>query len=424
MESATNAKLFCARHLLPIVGEPIEDGALVVEGGLIAAVGTRRDLLRAFAGAERIDFDDAVLLPPFANAHTHLELTAFPEWAARAGQTQRPESFVEWIFALMRVKRRVDPAEAADSIRKGIVESLRGGTGAVGDILSWHHGHPAYRGAPLRGRVFLEVLGRTEDLFRPRFLSALDLAAAWPEGALVPGLSPHSPYTLTPSLLREVCAAARDKALPASIHLAESAEEEQFLREGKGDFAEKLFPAAGWETSAAAPTSAVALLAACGALAPWNLLVHGVRVEAPDVEAIARSGATVVLCPRSNARLGVGKAPAGLYLRAGVPLALGTDSRASCDSLSLWDEIAFARTWFSSDLTPRDLLCMATLGGAQALGVESMGALRPGAGANFQLLTPSHLPAQADLYEFLCSPGRTADVAALYLDGRDVLQTL
>jgi cytosine/adenosine deaminase-related metal-dependent hydrolase len=150
--------------------------------------------------------------------------------------------------------------------------------------------------------------------------------------------------------------------------------------------------------------------------------VHGVQVTEEDIGRIAASGASVVLCPRSNARLGVGRAPVDKYLAAGVPLALGTDSLASSDSLSVWDEMAFAYDGFEGRIGPRELLKTATLGGAAALGLRGeMGVLEPGAGAHFQVLTPSSPPASGELEEFLCSPGRTAEVHTLYLDGRNVL---
>ncbi len=418
-----NARLFTARYLLPMVAEPIEDGALLVEGGRIAAFGARRELQSASSGAELVDFGEAILLPPFANAHTHLELTNFRVWSERAGETSPPESFVDWILRLVHIKRGLAPAELAASLQAGIVQSLQAGTGAVGDILSRHESYGAYRGSPLRGRVYLEILGRTPEIFRPRFQRALDLAARQPAQHLTAGLSPHSTYSLTSAFLEEVYAVACDRGFPVSTHLAESQEEVLLVSEGRGAFAEKLFPAAGWKIPSATRSSPVVYLAERGGLIPSNLLVHGVHVDPEGIERIARSRATVVLCPRSNARLGVGKAPIQRYLRAGVPLALGTDSMASSDSLSIWDEIAFARRYFPGELSPRDLLNMATFAGAHALGMGGeMGFLTRGAGAHFQVLTPAALPTRFELEEFLCTSGRTEEISALFLDGRDVLQ--
>ena len=85
------AELYTARYLLPIAAAPIEDGALLVQQGRIAAVGRREELRRLAPQAPCTDFGDAVLLPPFANAHTHLELTHFPLWAQAYGETAPPQ---------------------------------------------------------------------------------------------------------------------------------------------------------------------------------------------------------------------------------------------------------------------------------------------------------------------------------------------
>ncbi|MEJ2491317.1 MAG: hypothetical protein P8Y84_06840, partial [Desulfuromonadales bacterium] len=106
--NAPSTTLFCARYLLPIGAPPIEDGGLLVRDGHILAVDRRKNLRSAVPGVELIDFGDAVLLPPMANAHTHLELTDFPVWAETIGTTERPENFVDWLLSLVRVRRNVD----------------------------------------------------------------------------------------------------------------------------------------------------------------------------------------------------------------------------------------------------------------------------------------------------------------------------
>jgi cytosine/adenosine deaminase-related metal-dependent hydrolase len=148
-----------------------------------------------------------------------------------------------------------------------------------------------------------------------------------------------------------------------------------------------------------------------------------VQVSDRDIERLASCGAAVVLCPRSNARLGVGKAPLRRYREAGIPLALGTDSLASCDSLSMWDELSFARRLFAGDIDSGDLLKMATADGAVALGLgREMGVLEAGFGAHFQVLASTGLPRIEDLAEFLCTWRPSDGITSLYLDDRDVLQ--
>lgn len=402
----------------------MEDGALLVAEGRILAVGARRAVqAHAPSGTEVVDFGEAVLLPPLANAHTHLELTDFPQWAAEAGEGAAPESFVGWIQQVIRVKRQVSAGRFAPSVQRGIAACLAAGTGAIGDILSFLPGRELHAASPLRGRLFLETLGRDPLLYRNLLHTLRQLLQEQTVGHLQLGLSPHSLYTLSKQHLDEALRLVHQRQLPLTIHLGESPAERSFLAESAGEIAEKLYPYVGWKGMVPPPArrSPVACLAEAGGLLPGILLAHGVQVDADDVELLARSGAAVVLCPRSNARLGVGKAPVSLYRQACVPLALGTDSRASCDSLSVWDELAFAVRWFADTLTPTQWLTVATAGGAQALGLEGeMGRLTAGSGAHFQLLTPTTLPNLGELEEFLCAPGRSADVRHLFLGGQEV----
>lgn len=411
-----NAKLLHARYLLPTAGAPvIEDGALLIAGGRITAVGSY-SALRASA-AETIDYGDAVLLPPLVNAHCHLELSDFPQWARACNETTAPASFVDWIRRLIRVRRTVGVDPVPASVTTGIQQLLSTGTGAVGDILTSPGALPPLLASPLYGRIFFETIGLEEERFAPALASAVESARSL-TFPLRGGLSPHSTYTVSACHLQR----AMNAGLPLAIHCAESAEESRFLREGRGAIADELYAAAGWPLPEHVPgLSPVAWLAAHGALSPQTLLIHGVQVDASDAARIATSGASVVLCPRSNAQLGVGTAPVGLYKAAGVPLALGTDSLASNDSLSLWDEIAFARSVYP-ELSPDELLSIATRGGAQALGLEpEMGQLVPGSGAHLQVLTAAKLPPAAELAEWLCHAEHR--VTALWLAGVEQLRS-
>jgi cytosine/adenosine deaminase-related metal-dependent hydrolase len=408
-------QLIRARYLLPIAGAPaIEDGALLIVDGRIAAVGCYSELFNRTA--EVIDYGDAVILPPLVNAHCHLELTDFPQWTAECGETIEPESFVGWIRRLIRVRRSLGADPVPASVTAGIRQLLAAGTGAVGDILATPGALAPLLASPLYGRIFFETIGLDEE----RFVPALEAALASARSLTYPlsgGLSPHSTYTVSARHLEK----AISTDLPLAIHCAESPEESLFLREGRGPIATELYAAAGWPLPEHAPgLSPVGWLAAHGALSPQTLLIHGVQVDAVDAAVIAASGATVVLCPRSNARLGVGTAPIGLYKKAGVSLALGTDSLASNTSLSLWEEIAFARSVYP-ELSPGELLSIATCGGAQALGLEQeMGALTVGSGAHLQVLTAATFPPVVELAEWLC--GAEHQVAALWLGGIERLR--
>jgi len=128
--------------------------------------------------------------------------------------------------------------------------------------------------------------------------------------------------------------------------------------------------------------SPIAYLEQLDVLAARPLLAHGIQVDADDVARLARADAAVAHCPRSNARLQCGRMPYELYRAAGVRLALGTDSLASSPSLAVWDDAIAAHEMHSladETPTPTELLRLATLGGADALGLaDELGTLEPG----------------------------------------------
>ncbi len=411
--------LYLARYLLPISDLPIEDGALLVDNGRIAAVGRRRDLLAGFSG-DVVDFGDAVLLPTLVNAHTHLELTHFSQWAARAGEQDQPTTFVDWILRLIRVKRGLTSAELNDSIRDGLRQCLQAGTGALGDILSRFILPPDYADSPLFGRVYLELLGLDPAMWGAALDGAAGLLSGDHFGNLQPGLAPHAPYSLSQQAMTTIFSTARRQGLYLTTHFAESPEESRFVCEAAGDLIERLYPVVGWQkqSPAANDCSPTVYLDRMGGLTPHNLLVHGVQVSTEDARLLAERSVAVVLCPRSNERLGVGTAPVACYRDTGVKLALGTDSLASNDSLSMWDELAAARRLYGAHLSPAQLLTMVTGNGAEVLGLKGeMGSLETGSGAHFQVLPLRNPPPLAELEEFLCSHGNDRLPSAVYLGG-------
>jgi cytosine/adenosine deaminase-related metal-dependent hydrolase len=416
--------LYRARFVLPITASLIEDGAILVESGLIRAVGNYHDLSVAHPDASLVDFGEAVLLPPMVNAHTHLELSAFPKWAAAAGEPQAPHSFVEWILWLVRVRRGVEDEQLGSSLEEGLQASLRAGTGAVGDIFTTLSAAEAYLKSPLYGQVYAEVLGHDPALVEERLASIKALAVKPPGHSLKWGLSPHAPYTLSASAMDQVFVLAKELDLRCSIHLAESGEETEFLLKGTGAIAEKLYASTKWDPLASPPPGCSPVSALCGEdrLKEGDMAVHGVQVSAADIEQLKHSGCAITLCPRSNAALNVGKAPVASYLEAGIPLALGTDSLASSASLSIWDEMAFAFEWFAGAAEPRNWLEIATLGGAKALGLqERMGQLAADMDASFQVVTLPVLPCADDLEETLCASGSDVRVTHLYLAAENIL---
>jgi len=174
-----------------------------------------------------------------------------------------------------------------------------------------------------------------------------------------------------------------------ALHLSESEAETEFVFESGGQLAEVFYPFVNWQNYLRPPRrcSPTELLHRHGMLTPGTLAIHCVHVSRADVELLKKQGVTAVLCPRSNERLNVGVAPVALMKKLGITMVLGTDSLASNDSLSLWDEMRFALQSYNGHLNPLELLEMATVGGATALGLDDgRGALTVGQRADFQLI--------------------------------------
>ena len=114
--------------------------------------------------------------------------------------------------------------------------------------------------------------------------------------------------------------------------------------------------------------------------------MHCVRVNEEDADILARSGASVCLCPRSNAWIGVGPAPAAMLHAVGVPLCLGTDSLASASDMELWAELRTVRAMLPG-VSLMGLLELVTRNPARALGVEAdFGSLEAGKRAVWAVL--------------------------------------
>jgi len=358
-----------------------------VQDGRILAVGPATELVMRF-GPPRSDFPDCVIMPGFVNAHSHLELTHFPAWRLRGGLDYHPHRFVDWIVQLVKVRRGVKSDETIDSLKAGVAACLRAGTTCVGDIVSSPDLLAGFGGSPLAGRVYLELIGQEPAVFEPRLHAALDAAQAI-HGPRLAGLSPHAPYTLASDLLPGIAAASRQRGLPLSVHLAESVDEDRLLFDSTGPLAEELYPLVGWQGYLPPPrrTTPARFLDAGGLLGPTTLAVHCVQLTPADAQLLKARGVTICLCPRSNERLAVGRAPVQLFKKLEIPLCIGTDSLASNDSLSMWDELRFARDVYSGAVMPDELVQLATSGGADGLGLSAVvGSLEEGKRADMQVV--------------------------------------
>jgi len=380
--------IYAASWLINPDVPPIAGGALLVRDGRVADVGTLSALRRTHSAAV-VEYPGSAIIPGFVNAHTHLELTHYPAWRLRNGIDYHPRHFSEWIIQLIKVARGVVAEEYPHSLHEGMRMCLESGSTAIGEILTNPLLMPLYTKSPLTGRLYVEVLGHGRTRFGEKLDGAVAAAISDETGGMATGLSPHTPYTIGEEHLPEIAEVAAVHQLPLAIHISESAAETDFIFDSSGPLATDFYPFVGWERFLTAPRrcSSTELLDRHALLTPATLAVHCVHLTHADARILKERGVSIALCPRSNERLDVGRAPVALFKKLGITLALGTDSLASNDSLSLWDEMRFALDAFPHDLTPADLFRMVTTGGAFALGISSRcGSLEIGKRADFQVV--------------------------------------
>ena len=363
-----------ARWVLPVTGDPIPDGAVLVGGdGRIAVVGPDAAVPRP-DGAETLALGDAALLPGLVNAHCHLELTALRGLV-------RDLPFLAWLRTVRAIKDALDADAFRASARWGVLEGFAAGITAFGDTGST--GAPAAALAELgaRGVAYQEVFGPDPAACAEAMgglEAALEGLARWRSPRVEIGVSPHAPYTVSPPLLRAVARLAAQRGLKSAMHVAESREERAFVEEAAGPFAEWL-RARGIAVEPRG-RSTVAWVEAMGLLACRPLLIHCVTADAGDFAAARRHGAAVAHCPGSNAALGHGRADLAAMRREGVVVGLGTDSVAAGGRLDLFAEARLAAAGAGTPApSPRALLRLATVDGAAALELAGPIGLVPGA---------------------------------------------
>ena len=370
-------RVLSADWVVPVEGPPISDGAVALENGRIAAVGTAREL---GPGAR---FPDSVILPGFVNAHSHLEYAVYAGFGDGL-------PFGPWLMLHIERKRQLGIEEMEAIARLGALECLRSGITTVGDASFRGAAATACAELGLRAVIYLEVFGADgtglETWFEPN--------RARVEEAFSPrvrlGVSPHAPYSCSLDLYR----ACAELGLPVATHLAESEAETQWLRTGSGSwraFSDLLVEPPG--------TTGIRALAEAGLLGPHVIAAHCVQADAEEIALLATNDVAVAHCPRSNALLGCGVAPLAALREAGLRVCIATDSPASTPSFDMFDEMraaiagARARERRPDALTAADALELATLGGARALGLEhETGSIAPGKQADLTVLSLADSP--------------------------------
>jgi len=383
---------------------PIEKGFVHIENDTITAVGSGP---APSAGTE-IDARGGIIIPGLVNAHTHLGMALF-----RSLADDRADRLRKVLFPLE--SRAVDPELVYHATRHALLELIEGGVTTFADM--YYFEEESARGTHefgLRG-----ILGETIVDFpapdEPEPYGGLArtrrLVAEWGGDPLItPAVAPHAPYTVDDEHLIACRDLADELDIPIMMHLAEMPFEVEAIRDRHG-------------------VSPVRHMDDIGFLVPRLVAAHCVFTDHADHTLLLDRGVGVVHNAIANAKGGKGFAPAREMYEAGIRIGLGTDGPMSgnrLDMFPLMRTVAYIHKGIARDATvvpARDVLAMATIGGARSLHMEErIGTLEPGKQADLVVIStdspalqPLHDPYSAVVYGATASDVDTTIVAGRVL---------
>lgn len=395
-------------HARFVIGNP----QTILEHATVEFDGHKIRSVRPARGS--VDGPDIAILPGLVNAHTHLELSAM------RGKIRPTRRFEGWLAELVQEYRQWSSRDWTRSVHDGLDRLARNGITSAGDICRNTRLLPLLRRDPIRKVVYLEAL-HPDPAHADRVIEPIKTLVDRfrPSATTAIGLSPHAPYSVSAELFRQCLALARRHDLPMAVHLSESRDEIELLRSGTGALT-GLLQHANLPLPFAKPPrrTPVEYLTGLGILSTHTTLIHGNYLTDRDIEKLRKVRTPVVFCPCSHRFFYHDPHPVRKLLRAGVCVALGTDSLASNEDLSILREMSLVRKYYR--IAPEEILKMATRNGAMALfGAKiQLGEIRPGWMAD---LTVVRVPAgmkRRDLLEYLCT--EIPKVAATIVNGKRI----
>jgi 5-methylthioadenosine/S-adenosylhomocysteine deaminase len=391
--------------------KPIKNGAVAVTDGRIAAVGPAEELLELDSSGDVLNAGNSLIMPGLVNTHSHLAMTLI-----RGIADDIP--LMEWL------EHHIWPAEKEymnrETVRLGTelatAEQLLAGVTTTADMYFFgDEVASVIADAGMRGVISESLI----DFATPRcsgpeemLVKQRELLEAYKDHPLItPSVATHAPYTVCAANLVKEAELAEEFEVPMQIHLSETAWEVEKLLSEKG-------------------LSPVAYLADLGVLSDRTVAAHCVHVSPEDIEILADFEAGVSHNPVSNLKLASGISPVPALVAGGVKLGLGTDGTASNNSLDLLRDMQLAallHKGIAGDptvLPARTMLELATVGGAQVLGLDNVGTLAEGQEADLVCIAVEgpHATPMYDPYSHLVFAARSADVRHVMVRGQVVVR--
>jgi len=375
--------LINARWVIPVEQDTcLNNHSIAIDQGRILDVLPTTAALKLYRARQEAELPTHALIPGLINAHTHAAMGLF-----RGLADDLP--LMDWL------QNHIWPAEGRwvsaefvrDGVRLSVAEMLKSGTTCFSDMYFFPEeaAHVA-REAGIRaciGLIMIDFPTAYADSPAAYLEKGLRLRDELRNSDLIStAFAPHAPYTVSDGPLMQIRTVNNELNLPVHMHVHETVHEVQ---------------------DAVAKTGQRPLqrLHSLDLLNPNLVAVHMTQLLPEEIALLAQTGVSIIHCPESNLKLASGFCPVFELLRAGVNVALGTDGAASNNDLDMLGEmriaalLAKAVSGQATAMPAHQALRMATLNGAQALGLDELtGSIRPGKYADLTAIDLARLPSQ------------------------------
>ncbi len=384
----------------------IHEADLIVNGSVISYVGPQMDWQQNFD--KIIDGRGKALTPGLVNAHGHAAMTLM-------------RSYADDVPLMYWLEKKIWPLEARlkrEDVYWGtmlaVLEMIKSGTTTFADMYFFMDqvaeavDESGIRGVLSRGLVGIGEMADKGLLESEQFVKSWQGKG---EGRITTMLGPHAPYTCPPEYLKRVIE-LRDKLdVPVQIHLAETLDENNRIREQYG-------------------MSPTALLAESGLLAAPVLAAHCVHLSEEDMDILRDCHVNIAHNPGSNLKLGSGIAPVPALLKRGIVVGLGTDGAASNNNLDMLEEMRLAALLHKgvhmdpTIITAPEALAMATRQSAKAVFLDDVGVIAPEMKADLIMfdLNQPHFTPHHDLTAHLVYASQPSDIKLVMVNGKVLME--
>lgn len=393
--------------IIPMASEQeIFQGDIAIDGRRIVALGERP---LTFTPDRTIDAHNMIAMPTWVNAHTHLSMTYFRNYRDSVSNLH------DWLSEIWKLEDTLIAEDTYPASLLGIAEMISSGSTCFADMYFFPKGTvEAIQKTKVKANIGITLFGDLQDS-KERVAERLPFLreqVARSEGKIRYDIAPHAVYTCTEATLRYAEELARQEDCRIHIHANETLQEVDDSLDSFGK-------------------TPIAYLDSLGFSSIGCYYAHCVHPQGEDIAILKKSGTTVIHNPSSNCKLGSGIAPLATYLDEHIQVALGTDGASSNNTLDMFQEIrlaamlAAASTGDAGKVSPFEILRMATIGGAAALGRDTeCGTLEIGKDADLMLLSTDslHMTPLNNIYSALVFSAKSSDVQTVFCSGELLME--